>query len=528
MARSDRHNSFFGGAAILAAGIAMVKVIGAIFKIPIVRILGEASYADFSNAYYIYSILLTVSTAGLSVALSKMVAASHAVGEEGQVRKVFRVSLTVFFVLGFGSFLLMFFGNQFLAEWMNDTHAATAIRYLAPAVVCVSLLSSFRGYAQGHSYMVPSAVSQVIEALGKLLIGLPLAYLAVKAGKGEDLCAAYAILGVTLGEALALIYMILEYGRNRPAGRLGPATSPAGSIFRELMVIAIPITLTSSAVSVINLIDAKVVQGQLQNALGMAEEQSRTLFGAYSGVQNIYNLPASFIIAITASVIPNVSAALAQEKRREASRIVGAAYHVTALLVFPMGVGMSVLAEPIVRLLFDPKDPALSGSLLAVLGIASIFVCMVSVSNAVLQAYGYQSLPIGVMVVTGAAMLIIDYNLVAAPSINIHGSPIGTLCCFTLAAAVDFFLIHRLVPRPPKYFRLFFGPALATAVMGVVAWGSYHLVHLVAGNTVSVLAAILCAVAVYAFLVVYLKLLSRSELKLMPKGDKIADLLKLP
>lgn len=530
MARErTRQNSFFGGAAILAAGIALVKVIGAIFKIPIVRILGEASYADFSNAYYIYSILLTVSTAGLSVALSKMVAASHAVGQDGQVRKVFRVSLTVFFTLGLGSFLLMFFGNHLLAGWMNDSQAAAAIRYLAPAVVCVSLLSSFRGYAQGHSYMVPSATSQVIEALGKLLIGLPLAYWAVKAGKGEDLCAAYAILGVTVGEALALMYMVLEYIRHRPAGRLvNRATSSSAGIFRELMVIAIPITLTSSAVSVINLIDAKVVQGQLQNALGMAEAQSRALFGAYSGVQNIYNLPASFIVAITASIIPNVSAAIAREKHREAGRVIKAAYHVTALLVFPMGVGMSVLGKPIVQLLFKPRDPALSGSLLSILGIASIFVCLVSVSNAVLQAYGYQRLPIGVMVAAGGAMLLIDYNLVAVPSIHIYGSPIGTLSCFAIAAGVDLYLIHRLVPHPPRFFRLFFGPALATAIMGVAAWGSYKLVSLVAGNTLSTLIAILCAVAVYAFLAVYLKLLSRSELQLMPKGDRIADLLKLP
>lgn len=524
-----RRNSFFGGAAILAAGIALVKVIGLLFKIPIVRILGEAGYADFSNAYIIYSILLTVSSGGLSVALSKMVAASHAVGEDGQVRKVFRVSATVFFALGFVSFLLMFLGNGFLAERMHDTQAAAAIRYLAPAVLCFSLLSAFRGYAQGHSYMVPSAASQVIEALGKLLIGLPLAYLAVQAGKGEDLCAAYAILGVTLGEALALLYMLLDYVRHRPRGRpLVPAAASTGSILRELLVIAVPITLTSSAVSVINTIDASVVQGQLQNALGMAEAQSRTLFGAYSGVQNIYNLPASFIIAITASVIPNVSAAIAQNKQKEAGRVVKAAFHITALLVFPMGVGMSVLAEPIVRLIFKPSDPVLSGRLLAILGIASICVCMVSVSNAVLQAYGYQRLPIGVMVAAGSAMLLIDYNLVAIPAVNIFGSPIGTLCCFAIAAGVDFTLIHRLVPRPPRFFRLFFGPALATALMGAAAWGSYTLAHLVLGNTLSVLIAIVIAVAVYAFLVIYLKLLSRSELKLMPKGDKIADLLKLP
>ncbi len=523
-----RQNSFFGGAAILAAGIALVKVIGAFFKIPIVRILGEASYADFTNAYNIYAVLLTVSTAGLPVALSKMVAANHAVGKERQVQRIFRVSLAVFLTLGFASFLLMFFGSHFLAGLLHDTQAATAIRYLAPAVVCVSALSSFRGYFQGHAYMVPSAASQVIEALGKLLIGLPLAYLAVQAGKEEGVCAAYAILGVTIGSALALLFMVVQYARSRPAIDPAEEVSGPGDILRELLAIAVPITLTSAAMSIINLIDSSVVQGQLQNALGMAEGESRLLYGAYSGVQTIYNLPSAFIIAITASIIPHVSAAIVREQQKEAGRVVKAAFHVTALLVFPMGVGMSVLAEPIARMIFDPRDPALSGSLLAVLGIASICVCMMSVSNAVLQTYGYERLPIAVTAAAGSAMLLIDYNLVAVPSINIHGSPIGTLCCFTIAAAVDFYLIRRLTPRPPRFFRLFFGPALATAVMGVAAWGSYRLASMVLGNTLSVLVAIVVAVAVYGFLVIYLKLLSRSELKLMPKGDKIADLLKLP
>lgn len=523
-----RQNSFFGGAAILAAGIALVKVIGALFKIPIVNIIGSKSYADFNNAYNIYGLLLTMSTAGQSVALSKLVAASHTVGKERQARKTLRVSLPLFAAIGAVSFLLMFFGNEVLASWLYDTQTAAAIRYLSPAVVFVSCLSSFRGYAQGKSYMVPSAVSQIVEALGKLVIGLPLAYLAVKAGKGEDLCAAYAILGVTIGSALALLYMAAEYGRNRPRVDPMEEVSSTGSILKELLAIAIPITLTSSAMAIINIIDARVVQGQLQNALGMAEEQSRLLYGTYSGVMNIYNLPASFIVAVTASVIPNVSAAIARERHKEASRVVRAGFHITALLVFPMGVGMSVLAEPIVRLIFPRLDASLAGPLLSILGIASIFVCMVSVSNAVLQSYGYERLPIGVTAAAGSAMLIIDYNLVAVPSINIHGSPIGTLCCFTIAAAVDFYLIRRLTPRPPRFFRLFFGPALATAVMGVVAWGSYRLANMVLGNTLSVLVAIVCAVAVYGFLVVYLKLLSRSELKLMPKGDKIADLLKLP
>lgn len=524
----ERKNSFLGGMATMAAALVVVKIIGAVYKIPIGNILGD-NYRQFNNAYDIYTVLINISIAGFPVALSKMVAANHALGRERQVGKIFRLALTIFFSLGLASFLAMFLGADVLAGWMNDPQAAQSIRYLAPAVLFVSCVGSFRGFFQGHGNMRPSAVSQVIEAMGKLVIGLPLAMWMASLGREEE-TPAYAILGVTLGSALTLLYMLFCYARRPHYKDLsGGAVDGTGKIVRELMVIAIPITLTASAVSIINVIDAAVVQGRLQNALGLAEEVIDGLYSDYGRAKNIYNLPASFMMAVTVSVIPAVSAALAVGKRREAARVVKASYHVTALLIFPMGVGMSVLAEPIARLLYPHAgDPVRTGQLLAILGFASIFVCMVSVSNSVLQAHGHQNLPVLVMVGAGTVMLVVDYILVGTESIGIFGSPIGTLCCFALAAVADFTLIRRLVPHPPRYFRLFFGPALATAGMALAAWGSYRLAHLVLGNTLSLLFAILCAVAVYAFLVIWLKMLSRSELQLMPKGDKIADLLRLP
>lgn len=511
----------------MAFAIVIVKIIGAFYKIPVSNIL-QTGTADFNNAYNIYSVLLTVSTAGLPVALSKMVAAADALGQEGQIRKIFRVSLTVFFTLGFASFLLMFFGAEFLAKMMNDAKAATAIRYLAPAVVCVSCMSSFRGYAQGRANMTPSAVSQVIEAAGKLVIGLPLAYLAVRAGQSDDIAAAFAILGVTIGSALALVFMMLSYAKDRRPIPRGQTTSSTGAILKELLSIAIPITLTTSAVSIINLIDASVVQGRLQNALMMSETQSREMYAAYSGVMTIYNLPASLVIAVTASVIPFVSAAMARGEKKEAARVTRTAYHVTALMVMPMGVGIAVLGKPIVALLFKWMDPELSGPLLSVLGIASIFVCLVSVSNSILQSYGYQHLPIFVMIGCGLTKVAVNYVLVGLPSVGIKGAPVGTLTCFALAAVVDFVLIRRLVPAAPRFGRLFFGPALATAAMAVAAWGGYKLAHLLLGNTLSICVAIVLAVAVYGFMVIRLQMISRQELKMIPKGEKLADLLKLP
>lgn len=511
----------------MGAALIVVKIIGAIYKIPISRCL-EGNYAHFSNAYDIYTVLINISIAGFPAALSKMVAANHALGRERQVQKIFRLALAIFFTLGLVSSLTMFFGADALAARMNDTGAAQAIRYLAPAVLFVSCVGSFRGFFQGYGNMRPSAVSQVIEALGKLCIGLPLALWMVHIGRQEE-APAYAILGVTLGSAVTLLYMLRCYAR-RPCYKdlRDTEVDGAGSILKELLVIAIPITLTASAVSVINVIDAAVVQGRLQDALGMTEKASGALYSDYGRAKNIYNLPASFMMAVTVSVIPAVSSALAVGRNGQASRLVKTAYHITALLVFPMGVGMCVLGVPIARLIYGAQTPERTGQLLSILGIASIFVCLVSASNSVLQAYGKQRLPVLVMIGAGTVMLIVDYILVGNPAIGIYGSPIGTLCCFALAAVVDFTLIRRLMARPPKYFRLFFGPALATAIMGIAAWGSYHLAHLALGNTLSLCIAILCAVGVYGFLVVWLQLLSREELKLMPKGEKIADLLRLP
>ena len=525
MARqTEKKNSFLGGMATMAAALAVVKVIGMFYKIFIRRNLGSG-YADFANAYNIYNVLLSVSTAGLPVALSKMVAANHTLGRERQVDKVFRVSLAVFFTLGLTSTLVMFFGADGRAAAMGDTKAASAIRCLAPAILCVSCMCSFRGYFQGHSNMRPSAASQVIEAAGKLM---PLALLMAGIGVGAQ-APAFAISGVTLGSALALSYMLLCYVR-RPHYQdvSGRGTDRAGTLLKELLIIAIPITLTASAISVINAIDEALVQDRLQSALGMVEDQSRVLYAAYAGAKNLYNLPASLVMAVTVSVIPAVSSALAVGRKGEASRLVKASYHITALLVFPMGIGMSVLAEPIVRVLYGAEDAVLTGRLLSILGIAAIFVCMVTVSNSVLQSYGKQNLPVIVMICAGLVMLVVDYILVGIPSIHIFGSPIGNVCCFGVAAIADFTIIHRLMSRPPNYFRIFFGPALATAVMALAAGGAYRLAHLVVGNTLSLMVAILCAVAVYGFLVVWLQILSREELKLMPKGEKIADFLKLP
>ena len=155
--RGGKQNTFFGGAAVLAMGILVVKLIGMFYKIPLVNIIGDQGSTDFTNAYNIYSVLLTISTAGLPVAVSKLVSEADAQGRLNQVRKTFRLALVIFLALGAASFLVMFFRTDWLAATMNDTKAAPGIKAMAPAVVCVGCLSALRGYSQGHMNMTPTS-----------------------------------------------------------------------------------------------------------------------------------------------------------------------------------------------------------------------------------------------------------------------------------------------------------------------------------------------------------------------------------
>ena len=587
-------NTFFGGAAILAMGILVVKVIGLFYKIPLVNIIGSEGSADFNNAYNIYSVLLTISTAGLPVAVSKMVSEANALGRQNQVHKVFRLSLAAFLTLGVVSFLIMYFGSEQLAGMMHDSLAAAGIRALAPAVICVGCLSAFRGYAQGHGNMTPTAVSQILEALCKLVIGLGLAYWLGRAGQPSHVAAAGAITGVTVGTILALAYMIFNFVSTRMREEKDTQDAPdsARRILSTLMKIAIPITISSSMVGIVTVIDSALVQGQIQKVLisdpdswalyqqvvdfapleaardawqqavssGAAAEAvsqlygavelaaeniSRSLYGNYSGALTIYNLPLSLMAAITASVIAAVSAALARRDRRGAARITGSALRITALLAFPMGVGLFVLGTPIIRLIFPELDASVAGPLLSTLGIASIFVCLMLVCNSVLQAHGFINLPVVIMALGGVVKIVTNYNLVAVPTIGISGAPVGNVLCFGLCMVLDLVVIARVIHGRPDYLPLLAKPAAAAGVMGLGAWAVYGLLSKLlsyeevtqagetiqtlgkTGNGIAVMGAILIAVIIYAVLVVALRAISREDLSLMPKGDKIAKILRL-
>lgn len=527
--KEQKSNTFFGGAAILAISIAIVKVIGALYKIPLGRILGDVGFGHFNNAYAIYNLLLMISTAGLPVAMSKTISEANALGRRNQVHRVFRVALVTFIILGAISSLVMFVFAQQLADLQGDSLAAPAVRVMALSCFFVCTMSAYRGYAQGHSDMVPTAVSQVLEALTKLIVGLVLAWYLLYLGFGSEFSAAGAIGGVTASGFVSLVYlMIRHHRRNRRDGENASDTPDrAGRILKTLLAIAIPITLSSSVVPITTYLDTVQVQNLLQSALGYSEELAVSLYGCYQKAVTIYNLPAAFMVSLTACIVPAVSAALTKKDTLGAGKIAESALRVGALLALPAGVGLSVLSAPIIQMLYPETNQEVASHCLFLLGIASIFVCMMLLCNAILQANGRAALPIWFIAISSAVKLLVNFVLVQLPAVGIKGAPMGTLVCFALVSVMELVAIKKVTPHPPRYLRVFVKPIIAAVIMGAAAWAAYGLLSNTFGNTLSVAGAIVVGCVVYAVLVVVLRIVSRDDLSLMPKGDKIAKLLRI-
>ena len=538
MSNQSKKQTFLAGTAILAAAVAAVKLIGFFYKIPLNNILGAEGKTYFNTAYEIYNVLLTVSTAGLPLAISKLTSEAHAQGRENEKRKIFRTAIWLFFGLGLAGALLMFFGADALANFQNNEAAYWPIRALAPAVFCVCLLACMRGYTQGQGNMKPTAISQVLEALCKLGIGLPLAwYLLNTLGMGLEFGAAGAILGVTIGTVASMLFLILYLGThpNRTESLDTPRSS--GALMKRILAIGVPITLSNSAMSIITLVDTKVILGQLQHALGMTEDAASILKGQYSYAMDMPNMVASFVYPVTMSLIPFAAAALARKDHAGAGRIISSAFRLIAILALPAGIGLSVLSTPIMRLVLpaQPEDALAAGPHLQLLGIACIFICIMILTNAILQTYGKEKLPILTVIIGGVVKVVMNYILVGNPDINIHGAPVSTLCCYMVIAGLNLLFVWKYSPEKPRYFSIFAKPVVASVLMGAAAWAGYGFLDRAleaggasyVGNAAATLGGIVAGVVVYFVLVIAMRILRADDLRGVPHGEKLIRILRL-
>lgn len=528
-----KKQSFLQGAGILALATVAVKIIGAIYKIPLNNILGKEGYGTFTQAYVIYSWLLVISTAGLPVAMSRMIAKAQSEGNNAQIQRIYTAALNVFLMLGLGGCIGMMLLSKQLAALLGDSNAAPSILALGPAVLFVCINSAFRGYFQGQSNMTPTGVSQVIEAACKLVVGIALAQIFLNSTNDISKATAGAILGVTVGSVLAFFYLAGQYHKKSTEllrRNYSKPTSTLRATMKELLSIAIPITLGSAGLETISVIDTSMVMHRLVGSAGFAEDTARGLRGIYGSAQTLFNLPGALVLPFSISIIPAITACLTRRDRRGALRVENSAIRIMTLLILPCGVGLGVLAKPIMTLLYTsytPEDLQMGGILLSILSVAVIFNGLVLLLNAIMQAHGFVSLPVFNMLIGGIVKVIINFILVGIPSIHIYGAPIGTAICFIVITMLDVFCMKRVIRHPPRVLHLMARPLIASAFMGVAAYLVNHLAAAVISPNLACLLAIVAAVLVYGIMVIALGIITYDDCMLLPKGEKIAKILRI-
>lgn len=566
-----KKQSYLQGAIILVFANLLVKAIGALFKIPLANIIQEEGMALFSTAYNLYACMFVIATAGLPVAVSKMVSASLAKHNYAETKKIFKAAVTLLTLIGLAGSLVLFLGARAFSNYVESSQSYLSIIAIAPAVFFVAVLSAFRGYFQGFSNMAPTALSEVVEALGKLVIGLLLAYLLMPTG--IENASAGAVLGVTAGTFFACLIMIVTFFIKRKdmyghGACLATESRSTKKIFFELAKLAVPITIGAAVTSLTNVIDMAMIRQRLQTipvtqevftmltefyarpateaVIGqfLKEKSAEILYGAYSGYAiPMFNLPPTIVMALSMSVVPGISAAYAMKNHKEVKLLSESTLRITTLFSLPCAVGLSVLSQPI---LITVYNNARSAAMLSILAYAVIFVCLVSVTTAMLQAAGKVMVPVRNMAIGGIVKIVTNYFLIAMPAVNIGGAPISTTLCYLTIAVLNIMSVKRVLKPGLSLSSMIIKPVIAAGAMGVAAGLSYKFcaqvlnavpfsfganfmpqmqpVTPVASDARLKVIIALCismavAVIVYAIMVFALKLIKREDVLMLPKGE---------
>ena len=549
-----KKQTFLQGTAVLAMATVLVKLMGFLFKVPLNNIIGEDGFGYFNTAYDVYNVLLMISTTGLPVAMSRMISQAQTLGNHAQIKRIYRTSLYVFLTIGMvGSLGMLFFCRQLSVMVTTNENSWAAIAALAPCVLLICLVSAYRGFFQGQSNMTPTSVSQIFEAVTRLVVGLGLAWLVMKLtgeaavraqgivlASGETaqdygditLAAGGAILGVTLGSLISVVYLHHKFRQSNQILSLGGGTAKSTrSTMNELLSIAVPITLGSAGLQIINLFDTMIYMRRLTGALQWTEKMADSAKGVYNFCQTVFALPCSFIPTITIAVIPAITASLTRKDLAEAKATSESSVRTMALIAMPCAAGLFVMAEPVIRLLcstYTEDKIQLAATMLAILGLTVIFNSLVLLLNAIMQAHGDVVTPVVNMLIGGIIKIIVNYILVGQPNLNIVGAPIGTFICYISITALDLIAMKRHISARPAIFKNIIRPGFASAIMGAATFMVYRVLsNAISSWKLACLLSLAFAVVLYAVLVVFLRCLTYEDCMLLPKGEKIAKILRI-
>lgn len=523
-------NRFFSGVAILAFSTFIVKIIGLFYKIPMMTYLGAEGMGYFNSAYEIYSIFFVISTTGIPVAISILISENATHNRIKNIKRIYKISLILLAAIGLIGTLLMGIFHRELAHMINNASAAYSILAISPTIFMICISSAIRGYFQGHQIMLPTAVSQIIEALGKLLLGLCFAIMAINQGRSIPEVAAFAILGLSLGVGASLLYLALY----KLFHKIKYETSiqdnfqeKKSSLAKQLLAIALPITISSTILSLTKLIDMTMILGRL-NDIGYTEAQANAIYGAYSTMAvSIYNLPSTIISAIALPLVPLLASAIERADKSKEREAVSISFKMTGLIALPTGLGVAVFSKQILGLIFASQinEIEYTAPLLSILGVSVFMSAMITITNAILHAYKEVKKPIISMIIGTVIKLALSFILIGNRHINIYGAPISTFVSTTAIVCINIYFILKKSGKINSIYELF-GKSFLSAIFSMTAGLLiYTLFDKIVTPKVLILITIMIVALLYFILVLFLRAVSKNDLLLLPKGELIVKFL---
>lgn len=458
---------FVQGAMLLAAAAAISKLLGSVYTIVLQNVIGDHGMGLFQMAYPIYATLLAVATAGFPVAISKLVSERLALGDVRGSRKIFHVSATLLTLFGILCFGALFFGASAWAQLAGDPQAVFALRAIAPALLFVPMVSVLRGYFQGYQWMRPTAASQVIEQLVRVLTIIGLSVWLVSAGYGEAMAAAGAAFGAVTGAVAAFLMLSYDWLHRHPEGDREDAQirTSAYVLSKQLIYYAFPISLGALVVPLMNNVDVVTVVNLLKQS-GESQSIATTHFGLLTGrAFKLMMLPTSLASGIGIAVMPAISEAFTLGFRKMISDRVDTAIRLTMLLSLPAGVGLALLAAPVDIALF--KDAA-GTETIRIMAVATVFASIQSTVAAVLQGCGWMYLPVVNLVIAAVVKLV--GNVVLVPVYGIQGAAAATVISYAVAAILNLVAMRKLFKTPLAWSAWIVKPLFSVVVMGGVVY----------------------------------------------------------
>ena len=525
---SEKNKSLIGGISILGLAGIICKVVGVLYRIPLADYIGGEGLGIYSKVFTAYNMMLTMFTVGIPVAISRMVSHYVTRHDPRNARRVFGVAMPVLAAFGAIGTVLLILGSGYLSRRVGTPETRLGYIAIAPSVVLVCVMSAFRGYMQGHRHMMPTAISQLIEQVGKVAVALPLAVIGMKRG-GPGMGAAGALLGTSMAEAVALAYMVFAKARSAAAFRQEEqADMPPLSrktIGVRLAAISIPITLGGCIVPLASLIDSFMIT-QLMEQDGMASAEALVRYGLYSGmVITLINVPTALAMAMSTSLVPDIAAGMARGDRDYVAREAHTGMRVAAVVGFPCSVGMSLLAKPILYLCYGysgrytPAQLDVAAELLTISALTIVLFTMVQATTGILQGAGKQRIPMYTLLAGVICKVTLNYILIGIPSVNIHGAPIASLVCYTVSMVPNLYFTAKYAARRIPWRDILLRPLAAALPMGAAVWALWRFVfterYLHLGRARLLLAVLVCVLAgvmVYAALALKVKAVGKEDL----------------